>query len=282
MAGKFARSWALVQASAAVLKSDKELLVFPLVSAIAVLIVVATFMAPIFATGMYKYMGHGQPVNPGMYAWLFLFYFVQYIVIFFFNTALVGAAMIRLDGGDPTVADGLRIARSKLMPIIGYAAIAATVGMILRAMEERAGFIGRIVVGMIGVAWTLATFMVVPVLVEQDVGPIDAVKESASLLKNTWGENLIGNGGIGVVFGLITFAVIAVGGLLTAFGASNGMMPVAITFGAMTILAVLGIALVQSALAGIYSAALYRYATDGKAPSGFDGAVLQEAFRLKG
>jgi len=282
MAGKFARSWALVQASAAVLKADKELLVFPLVSAIAVIIVVATFVAPVFATGMYKSMGHGQPVNPGMYAWAFLFYFVQYIVIFFFNSALVGAAMIRLDGGDPTVADGLRIARSKLMPIIGYAAVAATVGMILRALEERAGFIGRIVVGMIGVAWTLATFMVVPVLVAQDVGPVDAIKESASLLKNTWGENLIGNGGIGLVFGLITLAVVLVGGLLTAFSANNGMAPVAIVLGAVTVLAVLGIALVQSALAGIYSAALYRYATDGQAPAGFDGEVLQEAFRIKG
>ena len=208
---------------------------------------------------------------------------MQYIVIFFFNTALVGAAMIRLDGGDPTVADGLRIARGKMLPIIGYAAIAATVGMILRAMEERAGFIGRIVVGMIGVAWTLATFMVVPVLVEQDVGPIDAVKESALLLKKTWGENLIGNGGIGVAFGLITFAVILVGGGLTAISASNNnMLPMTITLGALTVVAVLGVALVQSALAGIYSAALYRYATDGQAPSGFDGEVLQQAFRLKG
>jgi hypothetical protein len=282
MAGKFARSWALVQASAAVLKSDKELLVFPLVSAVAVVIVMATFMAPIFATGMYKYMGHGQPVNPGMYVWGFLFYFVQYIVIFFFNSALVGAAMIRLDGGDPTISDGLRIARSKLMPIIGYAAIAATVGMILRALEERAGFIGRIVVGMIGVAWTLATFMVVPVLVAEDVGPIDAVKESALLLKNTWGENLIGNGGIGLAFGLITLAVMLVGGVLTGLSAANSMMPVAIVLGVVTVLAILGIALVQSALAGIYSAALYRYATDGQAPAGFDGAVLQEAFRMKG
>lgn len=180
------------------------------------------------------------------------------------------------------MADGLRIARGKILPIIGYAAIAATVGMILRAMEERAGFIGRIVVGMIGVAWTLATFMVVPVLVEQEVGPIDAVKESALLLKNTWGENLIGNGGIGLVFGLVTVAVMLVGGALTGFSAANGMVPVAITLGAVTVLAVLGIALVQSALAGIYSAALYRYATDGQAPSGFDGAVLQQAFRLKG
>ncbi len=281
MAGKFSRSWALVKASATVLRSDKELLVFPLVSAIATVLVAASFVLPMIGLGVFEHMGRNDPMRPMLYLWSFGFYFVQYIVIFFFNTALVGAAMIRLDGGDPTVADGFRIARSKIVPIIGYAAIAATVGMILRAIEERAGFIGRIVIGMIGVAWTVATFMVVPVLVACDVGPVEAVKESALLLKNTWGENLIGNGGIGVAFGLLTLAVMLVGGVLTGFSAVNGMVPVAITLGAVTVLAVLGLALVQSALAGIYSAALYRYATDGQAPSGFDGAALQEAFRLK-
>ena len=281
MAGKFARSWSLVQASAAVLQSDKELLVFPLVSMIAVMLVIATFMVPIIGFGVYQHVGRDDPMRPVLYLYMFLFYFVQYIVIFFFNTALVGAAMIRLDGGNPTVADGLRIARSKLMPIIGYAAIAATVGMILRALEQRAGFIGRIVIGMLGVAWTVATFMVVPVLVSSDVGPVEAIKESASLLKDTWGENLIGNGGIGVVFGLVTFVVMLIGVGLTMAVLSNGMVPLAVVFGGITVLAVLALALVQSALAGIYSAALYRYATEGQAPAGFDSDALQGAFRVK-
>jgi len=281
MAGKFARSWSLVQASAAVLQSDKELLVFPLVSMIAVMLVIATFMVPIIGFGVYQHVGRDDPMRSVLYLYMFLFYFVQYIVIFFFNTALVGAAMIRLDGGNPTVADGLRIARSKLMPIIGYAAIAATVGMILRALEQRAGFIGRIVIGMLGVAWTVATFMVVPVLVSSDVGPVEAIKESASLLKDTWGENLIGNGGIGVVFGLVTFVVMLIGVGLTMAVLSNGMVPLAVVFGGITVLAVLALALVQSALAGIYSAALYRYATEGQAPAGFDSDALQGAFRVK-
>jgi hypothetical protein len=128
---------------------------------------------------------------------LFLFYLVQYSIIFFFNCALVGAAMIRLDGGDPTVRDGLRIASSRIVQIIGYAAIAATVGLILRLIEERAGFIGRWIAGLIGLAFTVATFLTVPILVSRDVGPVEAVKESAALLKKTWGENIIGNGGMG-------------------------------------------------------------------------------------
>ena len=280
--GKFARSWALAKASMAVLRSDKELLVFPLVSTAAALIVAATFILPMFGLGLFRDIqaeGGGMPAM--FYPWLFCFYLVQYFVIFFFNTALVGAAMIRLDGGDPTVSDGLRIARSKWTTILGYAAIAATVGLVLRALEQRAGIVGRIVIGLVGVAWTVATYLTVPVLVARDVGPIEAVKESASLLKATWGENIIGNGGIGLVFAIANVVLVLVCGALVVFLASQQLVALAAIVAALAVLAVMLMALVQAALSGIYSAALYRFAVHGDAASGFDGVVLRDAFQRK-
>jgi len=263
-----------------VLRSDKELLLFPALSSIAALLVAASFIAPALGLGLFR--GGEEAFGPVEIAWLFAFYLSQYFVIFFFNTALVGAAMIRLDGGDPTVSDGLRIARECLPQIIGYAAIAATVGLILRALEQRAGVIGQIVIGLIGVAWTVATFLVVPVLVAQRIGPVDALKESAGLLKKTWGENLIGNGGIGMAFGLLIFLVLAAGlGLSIGLGTVTGSAPLTVGLLCVTGLAVMLLALVQAALAGIYSAALYRYATVGEAPEGFDGVVLKDAFQRK-
>lgn len=278
--GKFQRSWALTKGSFQVLRSDKELMVFPLVASLAAIVVAATFVLPMFGLGLFEHMdGGGRSIE--LYIWLFAFYLVQYFVIFFFNSALVGAAMIRLDGGDPTVSDGLRIARGKWKQILGYAAIAATVGMILRALEQRAGFLGRIVIGFIGVAWTAVTFLTVPVLVARDIGPVDAVKQSASLLKQTWGENLIGNAGIGLVLGLFNVALMLIGGGIVVFLATQGLATLAIAVGVLVVVAVIVTALVQAALAGIYSAALYRYAMAGDAPQGFDGLLLQNAFQRK-
>jgi len=161
MFAKFSRSWELVKASAGVLRSDKELLVFPVVSGIAALIVMATFALPIFAL---KIFSDGFGVLQGLV--VFLFYLCQYFVIFYFNSALVGAAMIRLNGGDPTVRDGLQIANERLVPILGYAAIAATVGLLLQFLKNKDNnFIVRMLGSLLGTAWTVASFLVVPVLV---------------------------------------------------------------------------------------------------------------------
>lgn len=277
MFDRISRSWTLVKASAAVLRSDKELLLFPVISAFATLLVLATFMVPVLGLKLFE----GDTIGPLGAVVGFLFYLCQYFVIFFFNTALVGAAMIRLEGGDPTVADGLRIARSKIGVILGYAAIAATVGLILKALEERAGPIGRIVVGLVGMAWTLATFLVVPVLVARDVGPMDAVKESVELLKRTWGENVAGNVGIGLAFGLLTALVVVIVVALVIGAAIVGGAKLAVVVGVLGALAIAFVAVLQAALSGIYSAALYRYAVDGQAPAGFGTGQLENAFRPK-
>lgn len=278
--GRFARSWALVKASASVLRSDRELLVFPLLSSVCALLVAATFIAPLMLGGAFARLDDG---HAPMWLWPlgFLFYLSQYFVIFFFNAALVGAARIRLDGGDPTLADGFRIASARWPQILGYAAIAATVGMVLRAIQERAGLIGRWVVGLLGLAWTVASFLAVPVLVNENVGPVDAVKRSVDLLKRTWGENLVGNAGMGIVFGLIMFAWIVLGGGLVVLAAQSGSALAAFGVGALVVIGMLLLGLVQSALQGVYAAALYRYAETGDAGVGFEGALVADAFRVK-
>ena len=139
---------------------------------------------------------------------------------------------------------------------------------------------GRLLGSALGAAWTLATFLVVPVLVSRDLGPIDALKESVSLLKRTWGENAVGQVGIGAAFGLITAAV-ALAGVGLAFLAAQVSMALAIAVGVVAVLAVLAVAIYQAALSGIYSATLYRYAVSHETPEAFRGADLAQAFLPK-
>jgi hypothetical protein len=280
MFARFSRSWELIKASGAVLRQDKELLLFPTFAAVATVLVSASFLLPLFFGGAFERIGEESP-DGAVIAILFLFYLTQYFIIFFFNSALIGATMIRLDGGDPTVGDGLRIAGSRIASILGYAAIAATVGLILRLIEERAGFIGRWITGLLGVAFTVATFLTVPILVSRDVGPIEAVKESATLLKKTWGENVIGNVGMGLVFFLCYLAACGIGMVFVFAVAQTASAPLIVLVVAMLALAFIALALVQSALQGVYSAALYRYATGGNVGAKFSGTLLGEAFRMK-
>ena len=210
---------------------------------------------------------------------LFLFYIVQYTVIFFANTALVGAAMIRLRGGDPTVADGIKIAFSKFGPILGYALIAATVGMILRAISEKSRGLGRFIVSLLGFSWNVATYLVVPVLAVEDIGPVDAIKRSVALLKKTWGEQIAGSFGLGAVFGLIGVGVflLAVAAALLASSLFNYVW-VFVAIGILLILALTLLGLISSTLSGIYSAAVYQYATTGEPNPYFDRETIQNTF----
>ena len=274
------RSWELAKGSFRVLRSDKELLIFPLLSFVALVIVSISFFLPFMWVGGIASAQNGE-TNIASYVVAFVFYVVSYTVTFFFQTALVGAAMIRLDGGDPTLGDGLRIAFARLPKIIVYAVIAATVGMILRWISERAGIVGQILGGILGFAWSVATFLVVPVLVVENVGPFEAIKRSTAYLKRTWGEQLIGNVGIGLVFGLLTMLVIFVGGALLFF-----LFQASVTLGLIGVVALIllvgVLALIGSALSGIFTASVYRYATKGDGGSMFNNQVLATAFRQKG
>jgi hypothetical protein len=277
---RISNSWELVKASAKVLRADKELVIFPIISAISVLIVTLTFALPSILAGLVDSVIDGEARVLGT-AVAFLFYLVQYFVIFFFNSALVGAAMIRLRGGDPTVGDGFRIAGQHIGSILGYAFMAATVGMILRWLSERAGVLGRIVISLVGLAWNVATYLVVPILVVEGVDPITGVKRSVELLKQTWGEQIVGNLGIGTVFGLITFLIILAGVPLIFLAVTSESLALTIVAVVLFVLVVTLVGLVNSTLSGIYTAAVYQYATTGETGGYFRGELVENAFRQK-
>lgn len=281
MFDRFARSFDLLKASATLLRTDRHLLVFPLISGCAMLLVMLCFALPMFGFGAFDGLSGARRGAPVLYSVGLLFYVVQYFVIFYFNAALVGCALMRFDGAAPTLADGLRMSNARIGTLLGYAVIAATVGVILRLIQERLGFVGRFIAGLLGVGWSVATFLVVPVLVARDVGPLQSIQDSAAMLKKTWGENVAGQVGLGFAFSMIQSALILSAVVLVCLALSYQAPLLALAVILAAVLAVLLTLLLHNALSGIYAAALFRYASTGEAAIGFGHDALSAAFLPK-
>ena len=269
------RSWELVKMSLRILSQDKKLLVFPVLSGIFTLLVVISFILPLFLSG--AVFGEAATGQVPWYVILFLFYVVSFFVAIFFNTALITCVHALLQGHETSIRDGLSNAVRHIVPILAWAIVAATVGVILRAVQNRVGFIGKIAVAIVGGVWSLVTIFVVPVLVLEDKGVIDAAKESVALFRKTWGESVVGSISIGVIFGAIIMV-----GLLGVFGAlAAGSSAVIILAIALFIILFAIVSVVASAMQGIFVTALYTYAKTGAVPAGFGKGVIENAFMPK-
>jgi hypothetical protein len=281
---RVATGWELAKQSLQVLKLDKELLLFPLLSGVACLLVAASFAIPLWASGYADVLAGEEAAEASNrilgYLLLFLFYLANYFVIIFFNSALVACAIIRFKGGNPNLKDGLSAASSRLPLIFGWAVVTATVGLILRIIESRSERVGQIVAGLLGMAWSAVTYFVVPVIVVEKLGPVAATRRSLSILKKTWGEALTANFGIGlIVFVATLVSMIPI--VLGAIVAAKGMVSLGVALIACGILLVLLVSLVSSALNSIIVGALYLYAAEGTVPQQFDDRLFQHAFAEK-
>jgi hypothetical protein len=284
MFDRISASWDLARSSWQVLRADSKLVLFPVLSAAGTVIVLVSFLVPIgLLTNWQQFAAANNngrvQVQPYWYAIAFAFYFCNYFVIVFCNSALVSCAIMHFNGKKPTLADGFNAAISRLPQILAWSLVSATVGMLLKAIEGVNDKLGSIISALLGAAWTVMTIFVVPVLVVEKVGPFDAISRSIAILKKTWGEGLVGRATIGLVMFLCALpgiAVIVAGGMLAA---NVGMAGAALV--AVGIAYLLALSAVGSALQGIFLGALYQYAAFGVVPTGYDADVLENAFRRK-
>lgn len=273
--GRISRTFSLAGSSWRVLRSDKELLLLPVMSLLATIAVALSFLWPIVRSCTDTIGAADSCELAGAdYVILAVAYVALAFVTIFFNAALVHAANERMEGGDPTIGSALRGAASRVHRILPWALVSATVSWILRAIEERAGVVGRIVVGLVGLAWSLVTYLVVPVLVVDDIGVTEAVKRSAEMFKRTWGENVAAQVGFGILGFLAAIPALAI--IWLGFTAGGPAAVAAIVIGVGWILLA---SLVVATLSGIFQTALYRYAS-GLPTGAFDGD-LDAAFAPK-
>ena len=265
------RGFRLAKASWQVVREDRELLWLPVISFFCSMIVMAVFALGALGIGLPE--NQSSQISPALYVLGFVMYVALAFVSIYFNAAVIGTAMKRLQGEDASIHDGLALARQHIGKIFVWAVITATVGMILRSLQERAGILGRIVLGIVGIAWTVLTFFVVPVLLYEPVGVGDAIKRSGSIFRQRWGETFVGNGTIGIAIFLLSIPVLIVGGLLAAVVPVLGIVLLVVAIG---ILMAIG-----SATTGVFNAALYRYATTGETSGAFTQEDMAASFRPK-
>lgn len=201
---RLSNGWRICLSSFAILKENKRLIFFPLLSYVSLLLIFGSFAALVL------WISGGMPdfvktkISGVSYAIFFVYYLVSYFVLLFFNTALVYCSRAYFRSEKVSVAAALRFGLSRIRPIFSWAVVAATAGFVLRLIQENIGFVGRILTGAIGLVWSISSFFVIPVIAYENLGPLEAYKRSAVLMKQKWGESP----GATFSFGLIQFIAV--------------------------------------------------------------------------
>jgi len=274
--GGISRGWQLTKLSFSVIRKDKELLLFPLISGLITILLAISFFLPFILSSDWSAGASPEDSELTLLLLFIPFYIIAYFIAIFFNVAIVACATKRLDGGDPTFSYGIGFAKSRLKYIFQWAIFAAIVGLILRAIQQRVGAVGKILVALAGLAWSIATYFVIPVIAFEEMTPLNAIKRSAGILRKSWGEALISNLGMGLIF----FVFSLVGFLIIILGfAIGGLMGLAV--GAIVaVIYWVFIGVLATAAQNVLMAALYRFATTGKTSMEFPTYVLENPWTV--
>ena len=269
------RGWGLTKKSWALLRAHQELIRFPLYGAVATVLLGIVTIGPGLLLIEKNALGGAIPL-------LVLGVYVLSVVGFYFSVGLAAAAdMIFRGQADVTVADGLEVARSRFAQICGWAALSTAISLVMGLLENQGGIGGQIAARLVGMAWSLVTFLAVPVIALEGTGAFATLKRSASLFRERWGQQVTGNIAIGAAIGLLgvlpAALLIAVG---VAVWSSSGFVGALLVVLGVLLMAIA--VLVSQALSVIFGVALYRYALDGEVVGGFTQEDLESAVKVKG
>lgn len=279
--GRFANSWTLTKVSLKVVSQDRELLLMPILSFFASLVSLALVLGIGFTTRIpVQIYASDHSLNlPGLGLAVLLYILLAFIQTYFF-AAVIASASQRLAGGNPTLGSALGAANKRIGRLFLWSIVVGLMNVLMQMLRERGGAVGRLVAGLGSLAWSVATYFVVPVLMFEDEPVLSSIGRSSSLLRKTWGEAAIGGAGAGVVFMIGYLLLVLTGFLLFSAGAALGLGGI-IAVAVILVVAFVLLACLQSVVSGVYRAALYRFATTGNAGAGFSSEMLGAAFVRK-
>ncbi len=277
--GRFSRGWALTRQSWDVLRNDASLALFPLLSTIFASLAMVSIWAPTLITrGVFDHQTVERN-DPVIYAAGIASAYVSTFVALFFNVALAACAARSMRGEDTRVRDGLAAAARRIGPILGWTVVSTTFGLLLRAFGNRVPLLGKIVAGVAGAAWGIATFFLVPVIALEDTGPLRSLQHSAAIVKARWGEGATGAATISLVTIGFSFAIASVAIVGVVILLQGGQAVLGYLLLAVAVVLMFGVAVISATLSQIFRVAVYEFALYGQAPGGFNGPQLQAAFQ---
>lgn len=270
-------SWELLRATASILKKNKKFLIYPAVSLFSLGVVLLTFVYPfIFKGGISHAMT--QKVSINYYFYLFIFYLIANFITIFFNSALIAVVNKSLSGEDPGIMDGFADSLKHIRSLLVFAVLSSIVGILLHRIAEKFSWLGKIFAIAADLAWNMAVFFVLPVVVIKDEDIFTAIKSSASMMKKTWGEVLIGNFVVDAGLLSVTLIVMLIFAPITALLGFTNLSPAAFFTGTVGFCIVFVLSFSSSIFDVIYKIVLYRYVTTGKIEDGFKEEHLKSAF----
>lgn len=312
---KFRHSWALARLCLGVLARNKKLLVFPIITFCFWLLMIVLFFAPVtlMHTGYSLWQsehwqkvgetvgqkfvkvtetrtrgGVNRNVTAGIatteqWAFWLAIYVGAMLVGTFANVAFYHEILSALRNGPVSIRSGIAFALSRWQAILFWSLFAGLVGLLIRTIEEKVGWIGRLIMGFLGLAWSGACLFVIPVLVETDsTNPVNALKRSATILVKTWGEAIIGFSGIAAGRALLTLGTFFTFGVAIALGIWLQTFWIPATTVISWLFVLFAYAYVMSVAGDIYRGALYLYAAEGQVVPGFSTEMLNNCWRRKG
>jgi Family of unknown function (DUF6159) len=189
------------------------------------------------------------------------------------HATIIARVMARFHGQQISNGKAARAALTKSPHLLAWAFINYVVVTLLRNISNR-GIFGLLVGWILRAAWFFASFFVVPVILFEDRGAVSAIKRSAELCRQRWGENVIGNSVLGIIGFVAVLAdmvvAVALGAVFPPLGVAVGII------GLIVILLVLTVA------SAAFNAALYWYAMTDQAPGQYSVVDLQSAYRQRG
>jgi hypothetical protein len=268
------RGWGLTKKSWALLNENRELIRFPLYGAVATIVPAIVFLGP----GLYLF---DQDELAGAIPLVVIGVYALSVIGFYFSVGLAACADMIFRGQQATVGDGLAVARERFSQICGWAAVSTAISAVMGVLENQGGIGGQIAARLVGMAWSLVTFLAVPVIAIEGTGPVGTIKRSASLFRERWGQQITGNiaiGGAVFLFGVLPAVLLIVAGV-ALWSAASFLGALLVVIGAVMLAIAM---LISKALSGIFGVALYRYALDGETVGGFTKEELESTVKTKG